>query len=160
MASPIHEPDPHEFRQILLVFVWTTACLVSLRSREFGPQRMATVAQALAREFDEQFHEGLVHEVLGEPLEISRVAMGALFEEMVYIACKYERARRDMGVELSIPGNTQDYQDVRGSAFTKDAVDDIETVKGSIDWFLKKLPKPLRDVLDALLEALKLAHGG
>lgn len=160
MASTIQQPDTGEFRQALVVFVWTAACVTSLRCRELGPRRMATVAMELAMEFEERFNPGLAREVLNGPLEISRTAMGALFEELVYIACKYERAREQMDVTLAVVGNVQDYQDVRGSAFSREAVDDIETVKDSIAWFLDKLPKPLRDVLDALLEALKLSRGG
>lgn len=91
---------------------------------------------------------------------ISLSALGTLYEEMIYIASKYQRFAADAGIEYVIPGGANYFDEEVGNMFDDDAVKDIGTVKGSIDKLMSKLPKWAQRILEAIMEALKLTKGG
>jgi hypothetical protein len=160
MDEDIYSPSVEEFRLALIAFVLAVSSVAFHRGREFGPQRMAYIARHLADEFSNRITERDAALMMADFPEASRTSLGALFEELVYIACRYSKSARDAGIELVIPGNTAVFDGEMGNVFSDEALDDIETVKDSISWLLEKMPKWAQRIVEALLEALKLTRGG
>ena len=160
MEEPIYAPSPEEFRLALVAFVLAVSSVAFHRGREFGPVRMAYVARQLADEFAARFMAGDAMAVMADFSGDSQTALGALHEELVYIACRYRNSARDAGIELVIPGNTQVFDEEVGNVFSDQALGEIETVKDSLSWLLEKMPKWAQRIVEALLEALKLTRGG
>jgi len=160
MEEDIYSPSAEEFRLALIAFVLVASSVAFHRGRESGPRRMAYIAKHLANEFKERLTTKDAEEAIGSVANDSRRTLGALFEELIYIACKYNKSAREAGIELTIPGNTTVFDGEIGNVFSDEAIDDIETVKGSISWLLEKLPKWAQRIIEVLLEALKLTKGG
>jgi hypothetical protein len=160
MEEPIYAPSPEEFRLALVAYVLAVSSVAFHRGREFGPVRMAYVARQLADEFAARFMAGDAMAVMADFSGDSQTALGALYEELVYIACRYRNSARDAGIELVIPGNTQVFDEEVGNVFSDQALGEIETVKDSLSWLLEKMPKWAQRIVEALLEALKLTRGG
>lgn len=160
MEEDIYSPSVEEFRLALIAYVLAASSVAFHRGREFGPRRMAYIARHLADEFATRLTAMDAENAIGNLSGDSRRALGALFEELVYIACKYNKSARDAGITLTIPGNTTVFAEETGNVFSDEAVDDIETVKGSIGWLLDRLPKWAQRIVEVLLEALKLTKGG
>ncbi|RZU98548.1 hypothetical protein [Spiribacter vilamensis] len=160
MEQDIYSPNPDEFRDAFIAFMLTVSSVAFHRGCEFGPMRMAYIAQYLAHEFKDRFSvedAAIVMEDIGADSEL---ALGALFEEFVYIACKYKNSADMANIDITIPGNTSDFDEETGNAFSDEAIQDIETVNGSIGRLLAKLPKWAQRIVEAILEALKLTRGG
>lgn len=121
---------------------------------------MAYIALYLANEFNDRFSVEDAAVLMEDVAADSERALGALFEEFVYIACKYKKSADNANIELTIPGNTIDFDEETGNAFSDEAIQDIETVTGSIGRLLAKLPKWAQRIVEAILEALKLTRGG
>ncbi len=160
MEKDIYSPSADEFRLAIVAFVLAVSSVAFHRGREFGPRRMAYIAKHLAAEFAERFTVKDADQAMAGLAEDSSRALGALFEEFVYIACKYRKSAKDAGITLTIPGNTSVFDGEEGNVFSDEAIDDIETVKGSVSWLLEKLPKWAQRIVEVLLEALKLTRGG
>ncbi len=160
MEEDIYFPDAKEFRLAFIAFMLTVSSVAFHRGRKFGPKRMAYIARHLANEFSEKFSDEDAKQVIADHAEHSRKSLGALFEEFIYIAYKYRKSAMDAGIEVVIPGNTRVFTGERGRVFSDEAIDEIETVKGSIGWLLEKLPKWAQRIVEALMEALKLTRGG
>ena len=79
--------------------------------------------------------------------------------EMLYVAFRYRRLlpEESRKVVASVEERFAGVQE--GDPTAPGAVDDIETVKGSIERQIKKLPKWLQRVLEVLMELLKLTKG-
>jgi len=159
MEEEIYSPSIEEFRLAFIAFVLAAGSVAFHRGREFGPRRLAYIAKHLADEFAGRFTTSDAEQAM-VGLGDSKRVLGALFEEFVYIACKYNKSASDAGINLVIPGNTTNFAGETGNVFSNEAVDDIETVKGSIGWLLEKLPKWAQRIVEVLLEALKLTKGG
>jgi hypothetical protein len=159
MEEDIYYPSVEEFRLAFIAFVLAASSVAILRARRFGPMRLAYISRQLADEFAGSFTANDAGQAMAG-LENSKRVLGALFEEFVYIACKYRTCASEAGLNLVIPGNIANFADERGDALSDEAVDDIETVKGSIAWLLEKLPKWAQRIVEVLLEALKLTKGG
>jgi len=160
MEEEIYLPSVEEFRDALIAFVLAVSVVAFHRGREFGPKRFSFVARHLADEFRERFTLGDAEAIISEFREDSMSSLGALYEELIYIAWSYNRYAADAGVELSIPSGEAVFGEEVGDMFDDQTVKDIGTVKGSIGALMSKLPKWAQKILEALLEALKLTRGG
>ena len=158
MDDSINIPSADEFRLAFIAFMLVASSVAFHRGRKFGPERMAYIARQLANEFAERFTVRDAERVMawfGTDLR----PLGALYEEFIYIACRYSKSASDAGVKLAVPGNVAVFAKERGNVFSDTAVNEIETVKGSISWLLEKLPKWAQRIVEALMEALKLTRG-
>jgi hypothetical protein len=159
MEQRIHAPDAREFQRGMVAFVLTVGAIAYVRAREFGPRRMGYVARQLALEFQERFTEEHAQAVVAD-FEDAPTALGALFEELVYIACKYREHASNAGLDIVVVGNQDDFATESGNAFSQDVIEEIDIVKGSIAKLLEKLPRWAQRIIEALMEALKLTRGG
>lgn len=130
-----------------------------IEGREFGPERFSYVARHLADEFSERFTLQDAEVIISEFREDSMSSLGTLYEELIYIAWRYDHYAADAGVMLSIPSGEAVFGEEVGDMFDEQTVKDIGIVKGSITTLMSKLPKLARKILEALLEALKLTRG-
>lgn len=160
MEEDIYSPSVEEFRLAFVAFMLAVSSVAYHRGRKFGPKRMAYVARSLAKEFSEKFTARDAELLMADSAEGSRGPLGTLFEEFIYIACRYSKSMKDAGMNVDIPGNTGNFEGEIGNPFSDEALDDIETVKGSIAKLLEKLPKWAQRIIEALMEALKLTRGG
>lgn len=159
MDRDIYSPSAEDFRLAFIAFMLAVSSVAFRRGSKFGPKRMAYIARHLANEFSEKFTVTVAEQVMADFAEDSRKPLGALFEEFIYIACRYNDSAKDTGIKLVIPGNKLLFETERGDVFSDDALDEIETVKDSIKWLLEKLPKWAQRIVEALMEALKLTRG-
>lgn len=160
MDRPISSPSANDFQLAFIAFILAASSVAFLRGSEFGPKRMAHIAKHLAHEFARRFSiEDAIQIMKSFEDDHSRNALGTLFEEFIYVACRYRQSARDAGIELVIPGEITLFDGELGNAFSKDAVEEIETVKSSISRLLEKLPKWAQRIIEALMEALKLTRG-
>jgi hypothetical protein len=93
-----------------------------------------------------------------EESPVERPLLGNLTHEMWFYVWAYRDAHE------SLPPLVPDYyqvpmRDVRRDPQDEAALDDAETVIGSIEKLIDKLPGPLKRFLHALLEVLKLTRG-
>lgn len=158
MEQRVQAPDAREFQRGMVAFVLTVGAIAYVRSRDFGPRRMGLVARQLAQEFGERFTEGDAQAVVAD-FDDAQTALGALFEELVYIACKYREHASNAGLDIVVVGNQDDFATESGNAFSKEVIEEIDIVKGSIAKLLEKLPRWAQRIIEALMEALKLTRG-
>tara|TARA_R110001592_G_scaffold363043_3_gene679807 strand:+ start:9489 stop:9836 length:348 start_codon:yes stop_codon:yes gene_type:complete len=92
--------------------------------------------------------------------EKSNMALATIYEELAYITKRYESYGRSLNEEMIMPELAAEYDVEQGSAFDDDTVKEIDVVKGSLNFVLKKLPKSAQRMLDVLMEILKIARGG
>jgi len=160
MEQEIYSPSVEEFRDALIAFVLTVSVVAFHRGHKFGPKRFSFVARHLADEFRERFTLQDEGEIISEFREDSKSSLGALYEELIYIAWRYNCYAADAGVVLSIPSGEAEFGEEVGDMFNDQTIKDIGTVKGSIGTLMSKLPKWAQKILEAILEALKLTRGG
>lgn len=159
MEQRIVAPSSEDFRRGLIAFVQTVGAVAVLRSQHAGPRRMGYVARHLADEFTRRLAPEDARAVVLD-FDDARSALGALFEEFVYIACRYRAAAEQIGITVAIPGNTIDFDEESGDPLGRDVIEEIETVRGSIAKLLEKLPRWAQRLIEALMEVLKLTRGG
>jgi hypothetical protein len=160
MEEEIYIPTAEELRDAIIAFVLAVCVVAFHRGREFGPSRFSFVSRHLGLQFSEQIRIADAEALMSDFDEASLSALGALYEEMIYIATKYHRFAADAGIEYVIPGGANYFDEEVGDMFDDDAIKDIGTVKGSIDKLMSKLPKWAQKILEAIMEALKLTKGG
>ena len=160
MDEEIYIPSAEELRLAIIAFVLAVCVVAFHRGREFGPKRFSFVAKYLGREFSERISVDDAEAIMSDFEDLSLPALGALYEEMIYIANKYKRFATDAGIEYVIPNGANHFGEEVGDMFDDEAIKDIGTVKGSIDKLMGKLPKWAQKILEAIMEALKLTRGG
>ena len=160
MEEEIYVPTVEELHYAIIAFVLAVSVVAFHRGREFGPKRFSFVSRQLGREFSERISITDAEAVMADFEGDSLSALGALYEEMVYIATKYHRFAADAGIEYAIPGGANYFEEEVGNMFDDEAIKDIGTVKGSIDKLMSKLPKWAQKIIEAIMEALKLTRGG
>lgn len=165
VVQQVRIPTPREFGAAWTGFFVTVAAIAACRSREYGPARFDmlayTAASTIGRAAEHPNALSDVAAMLED--EHEKVALGILFEELLYIIARYRIAFELSGMSvpeeietLEIP---EEYIDEEGDPFSKEAVDDVSTVVGSIPKLMSKLPGWLRKAIDVILEALKLTRG-
>lgn len=160
MEEEIYIPTVEELRYAIIAFVLAICVVAFHRGREFGPGRFSFVSRHLGREFSESISNTDAEAIMSDFEGPSLFALGALYEEMIYIATKYQRFAADAGIEYVIPSGANYFAEEVGDMFDDEAIKDIETVKGSIEKLMSKLPKWAQKILEAIMEALKLTRGG
>jgi hypothetical protein len=169
MDRAISTPTKDEFHFALIWFVSTLVHVISRRSRTFGPRRFQFSSSQLGREFSTRLGVGDLREIADDFAEAEEFSsLGFLYEELLYICWKYGRAvvpEQEAELEGAPRPKVERLAAVlfqeedSGGIFGEGVVDDIDTVKGSIDTLLKKLPKWAHRIIEVLLEVLKLTRG-
>jgi hypothetical protein len=141
----------------LVMFIQLLGFIIKLRAEKFRLARWGDMATRAATLFTEQINR--VKPTI--PKDIAeRESVALLFEEIQFFVWRYRGAApRGTPVAEFADALTKLWGSGKSSAISDDAVSDAETVIGSIEKLLGWLPKPLRQLLEAILEALKLVHG-
>lgn len=159
MSEPMSAPSFQQLHQALTAFITTAAGVAYVRSETYGPRRFALLSQSLAKSFAEQFTDDDANMLISDFDEPSKPALAAIYEELIYISKRYEAFGKILEPNLVIPGPNSEYEDDKGDPFSQDAVNEIDVVKGSVDFILEKLPKWARRILEAIMEVLKISRG-
>jgi hypothetical protein len=92
-----------------------------------------------------------------------KISLGILYEEMQYISWKYKDSLEIAGLEVPeyiyAMEEPVQFADQEGHPGDANAIGDVEIVTGSVKSILDKLPKWVRKIIDAIMEALKLTRG-
>jgi len=86
-------------------------------------------------------------------------AAWAILMEMNYVSYRYRSAVSADFRAVNVEEFERYFAGEDGDPLSKQALDDIKTVKGSIEKILDKLPKPLKKIMEAIMEALQLTRG-
>ncbi len=155
----LRESDLGDFNKAFGLFVRAAAAVAARRGEAGGVPRLGLLAVSAASAVREQIlsadSQALVEDTLNNPAE--SVSLYLLVEEMEYYAWRYRAALPE--IQREVQAGPALWGVGVGHILSDDAVDDAETVVGSVEKILDKLPGPLKKVMQALLEALKLTRG-
>jgi len=158
-------PTPEEFGAAWSAFFLTIAAIATYRGRNYGPERFGELSQHASRLLVEAAHsDGLLSSVaeMAED-EHEKVSLGILYEELVFISWRYRRTFELGGMQtpdvIVVMSPPTQFPNEDGHPDDPDVIDDIETVKGSIQSLLDKLPRWMQKTIEVILEALKLTRG-
>ena len=156
-------PSANQFSIALKALAEVEANLVAVRAKNAGIGWIQEAMQNFPAAINESYGaDEPVFEI--EPFDdpASAAALNFLLNEIWALTSRF----RELASEETQHLIDQNTQDLPGIVFatpedylTDRAVDDFETVTGSVEKLMKKLPKWLQRVLDVLLEALKLTRG-
>ncbi len=153
-------PNVSQLREALLSFYTVSAGVAHARAREYGPERFSLISRNLSQSFADNLTIQEVEKAIEDFDEKSNMALATIYEELAYITKRYESYGRSLNEEMIMPELAAEYDVEQGSAFDDDTVKEIDVVKGSLNFVLKKLPKSAQRMLDVLMEILKIARGG
>jgi hypothetical protein len=154
-ASP--NVSPQALRGALAAFWLTAAAIAVMRAREGGPHWAEPISLGLAQNIAQAVSQIDIDEDWAETPPNVRYA---LFVEMLWICFRYGES-----VATEQAGFTREELaaffagEAPAEGISAEAIKDVETVKGSIEKILDRLPKPLRKLFEALMEVLKLTRG-
>lgn len=158
-------PTPEEFGAAWNAFFLTVAAIAVYRGRNYGPERFGELSQHAARLLVEAGHSDDLLSSVAEMAEDEheKVSLGILYEELLFISWRYRRTFELAGMQtpdvIVVMSPPPQFPNEEGHPDDPDMIDDIETVKGSIQSLLDKLPRWMRKAIDVILEALKLTRG-
>lgn len=158
-------PTPEDFGAAWSAFFWTVSAIATFRAKKYGPERFGKLSQHAARLLDEAGHSDDLLSSVAEMAEDEheKVSLGILYEELLFVAWRYRGAFELAGVQtpdvIILMSPPPQFANEEGHPDDPDAVDDIETIKGSIQKLLDKLPRWMQKAIDVILEALKLTRG-
>ncbi len=142
----------------LRAFIRAVTAVASARDREVGRPfadvltRVREVALALAASPES------LSALDAEEAMPQRAVLDVLEREMWWYAWHYRSA--DPTRPPAVPASLQQrFGPRRGDPQREQAVEDAETIIGSVDKLLDQLPGPLKKALHAVLEILRLTHG-
>jgi len=155
-------PTPAQLTSALADFARTVEAVALARAQEYGPAwvleagAFTNVAVEDARQI---VNDETILQNLQDEIDESPAACGILWVEL--FAVNY-RPRELSGIEIDIDGAPIPVAVVEMADpdhLSEQSVKDLETVKGSIEKILSKLPAWLRKLMEALMEILKLTRG-
>lgn len=157
-------PTGQRLAVCLNLFLSAMASVATRRAGEAGPAWITHMAPRYLNALHEYLDGQALEVALQDFDERDAAALTGLQVEMVYYARCY-------APDLFATLNESDLQEIQpvssivGSPppmdpFVRAAVDDADTIRGSLDFLLDKLPWWLRRVVDVILQAIKMAHGG
>ena len=155
----LRSSDLGEFSKAFELFVRVAAAVAARRGEAGGVPRLGLLAVTAAGAVREQVTWDDARSILGVSLydPSESVAVQLLVEEMEYYAWRYRAALPE--IELEIRAGPALWGPGAGNVLSDPAVEDAETIVGSVEKILDKLPGPLKKALHGLLEALKLTRG-
>ena len=159
MPPPLPSPS-QSFASALRAFLDTLIAVAAWRGEDFRQVWVVESAKAIRSAMEQGPIWATMEDLIPDEDDLlSKVAFDVLETEMLYVAFRYRRLlpEESRKVVASVEERFAGVQD--GDPTAPDAVDDIETVKGSIERQIKKLPKWLQRVLEVLMELLKLTKG-
>ena len=151
-------PSGDDLSQALAMFVLLLGHIISVRAKEFNLARWGDIGVHASNLFAKQINV----EAPTMPTDtVELVSIAVLFEELQFFVWRYQQAAPDNSPVATFAKTLNELWGIGNgvSILSKDAVSDAENVYDSISKFLSWLPKPLRWLLEAIMEALKLAHG-
>lgn len=159
ISEPISAPSFQELHQALISFVTTASGVAHVRSAKYGPRRFTLLSQSLARFFVEQFSNNRENSLISDFDEQSKLALAAIYEELIYISKRYEACSAELELNTVVPGVVSEYECEKGDPFNQDAVNEINLVMERLYFFQNQLPKPVRRNLETIMEVLKISRG-
>ena len=164
--APVKIPTPKQFGEAWGAFFATVSAIAQYRANGKGAEKRfgelaIHAADLLEQAKDDAAFMAMVSEMIGHQYE--KISLGILYEELLYISYKYKAAFQ--AAEMMEPEvirlleQSHYFNSQPGELDGSDAIDDIEVVKGSIQNILDKLPGWLRNLIEAIMEALKLTRG-
>lgn len=158
-------PTPEEFGAAWSAFFLTVAAISTYRANKYGPERFGELSQHAARLLVEAGHSYDLLSSVAEMAEDERekVSLGILYEELLFVSWRYRRTFELAGMQtpdvIIVMSPPPQFPDEEGHPDDPDVIDDIETVRGSIQSLLDKLPRWMQKAIEVILEALKLTRG-
>lgn len=158
-------PTPEEFGAAWSAFFLTVAAIATYRGRNYGPERLGELSEHAARLLVQAAHSDDLLSSVAEMAEDEheKVSLGILYEELLFVAWRYRRTFELVGMAapdaIAVTSPPSQFPNEEGHPDDPDVIDDIETVKGSIQSLLDKLPRWVRKAIEVILEALKLTRG-
>lgn len=151
--------DLGDFNKAFELFVRVMAAVAARRGEAGFVPRLGLLAVGASTAVREQITWDDARAVLGESLAYpaERISVQLLVEEMEYYAWRYRAALPE--VQQEIKAGVALWGNGVGDVLSPAAVDNAETIVGSVEKILDKLPGPLKKALHGLLEALKLTRG-
>lgn len=143
----------------------TVAAIATYRARNYGPERFGELSQHVAKLLAEASHSDALSSSVAEMAEDEheKISLGILYEELLFISWRYRRTFELAGMQtpdvITAMSPPPQYPDEEGHPDDPDVISDIETVKGSIQSLLDKLPRWMQKAIEVILEALKLTRG-
>lgn len=158
-------PTPEEFGAAWSAFFLTVSAIATYRAERYGPRRFGELSDHAARQLVEAADSddllSSVADMAGD--EHEKVSLGILFEELIFVSWRYRRTFELAGMEtpeaVAVMSPPPHFRDEEGHPDDPDVIDDIETVKNSIQSLLDKLPRWMQKAIEVILEALKLTRG-
>lgn len=152
-------PDLGGFERAWGLFIRAVGLLTRYRSEHGGVGRLGMMATTASDALIGMLDSAEVRSALGEHFSAAGegMALSILTEEMEYFAWRYRAVDESLRIELE--GSEDRWGDGEGDPLSDSAIDDAETIIGSVEKLLDKLPGPLKKLVHVLLEALKLTRG-
>jgi hypothetical protein len=160
---PTATPTGVELRTALNGFAVAVAAVAIVQSRDTGPRWIEGELPPVVSNFVKNFSDEDANRIVADFGPIDSPALAFLYVELLHYAWRHAplvEAVGDLLPETAI--------DLSGSAVTGEAqtdapdvrsVKDAVVMQGSIEFLLAKLPWPLRRLVDAIMEALRISRG-
>lgn len=152
---------PMGMSQALLIFFETMQSVAKVRAEQSGLLWVSASIDNFTQAFGEMDTEtlGLDDYMFEAEDPVSAAAMHMLEMEMYYIAYAHREYLSERTRD-SLQAVAENFSDVGfANPLSDKSMEDIETVKGSIEKLLDKLPGWAKKMMEVLMEALKLTRG-
>lgn len=158
-------PSPKDFCAVWSTFFLTVYAIATYRANTYGPRRFGELSAHAANLLVEAANSSELLSSVSHMAEdkYERVVLGILFEELQFVSWRYRSAFELAGMEIPEAVSSMEeppqFSSENGHPDDSDTLGNIETVKGSIQPLLDKLPPWIRKAIEVILEALKLTRG-
>lgn len=157
-------PNPREFCTAWNAFFLTVSAIATYRAKAYGPYRFGELSNYAANLLVEASNSNELQSSISQMAEDphEKIVLGILFEELLFVSWKYQKAFELAGIEtpeMIFSLEAPQFSNESGHPDDPDTLENIETVKGSIQPLLDKLHPWIRKGIEAIMEVLKLTRG-